>query len=111
MKKIHSFIALFFALTPFFAFAEVTDLKSLLQLFVDLLGSSMVFLYMLALAAFFWGIALFIFNTDDDKKRAEGKSWMMWSVIALFVMFSIWGIVGLIINTLQINPLIIPQLK
>lgn len=110
MKKILYITIPSFAM-PIVAFAAVTDFKSLMQLFVNLLGSVMGLLYMLAFVSFFWGIALFIFNTNDDKKRTEGKSWMGWSVIALFVMITIWGLVGLLVNTVGVNPLIIPQLK
>lgn len=110
MKKISPTIIAVLTLSPASAFAEVTDFKSLLQLFIDLLGSLMVFFYMLAFAAFFWGIVLFLLNTGDDTKRQQGKSWMLWSVIALFVMIALWGIIGLITRTLGINPLIIPLL-
>lgn len=98
------------AVSPFVAFAAVTDFKSLMQLFADLLGAVMGVLYMAAFAAFFWGIVLFIFNTDDDYKRQEGKNWMFWSIIALFVMITVWGLVGLLLKTVGINAIIIPQL-
>lgn len=110
MKTISYIVALFFAVAPGSVFAAVTDFKSLMQLFVEMLGSVISLLYVFAFAAFFWGIALFIFNTNDDKKRTEGKTWMMWSVIALFVMITIWGLVGLLVNTVGIKPLIIPEL-
>lgn len=110
MKKLLLATAAFLFTAPRIASAEVTDFKSLMQLFVDLLGSVMGVLYMVAFVTFFWGIALFILNTNDDKKRQEGKSWMFWSVIALFVMITIWGLIGLLVNTVGITPLIIPQL-
>jgi hypothetical protein len=90
--------------------AQVTDFKSLMQLFANMLGSVIGVLYMVAFVAFFWGIGVFVLNTNDDKKRGEGKAWMFWSVIALFVMITIWGLVGLLVNTVGVNPLIIPQL-
>lgn len=95
---------------PFVVSAQVTDFKSLMQLFANMLGSIIGVLYMVAFVAFFWGIGVFILNTNDDKKRGEGKAWMFWSVIALFVMITIWGLVGLLVNTVGVNPLIIPQL-
>lgn len=110
MKKISFLFIALLAVFPAATFAEVTDFKSLMQLFVNLLGSVMGLLYMAAFVAFFWGIALFILNTNDDKKRQEGKTWMLWSIIALFVMITIWGLVGLLVNTVGVNPLIIPQL-
>lgn len=111
MKKTRYIILAMLAGLPSFAFAAVTDFRSLMQLFADLLGSVIGVLYMFAFAAFFWGIVLFVFNTNDDKKRQEGKSWMLWSVVALFVMITIWGLVGLLVNTVGISPTIIPQLQ
>ena len=50
----------------------------------------------LALLVFFWGVVKFIFNAGDEEKRREGKKFMLWGIIALFVMVSLWGIVTLI---------------
>ena len=49
----------------------------------------------LALLFFFWGLAQFILKSGDAASHEEGKNKMVWGVIALFVMVSIWGIVGL----------------
>lgn len=53
----------------------------------------------LAFVAFFYGLAVFIFNAGDEKKVEEGKSWMIWSIIAVFVLVTIWGIIGLLQRT------------
>ena len=81
-----------------------------MQLFINLMGQAMGVLYAAAFAVFFWGIVLFILNTDDDKKRAEGKQWMMWGVIALFVMVTLWGIVEVLVGTFHLSNTVIPQL-
>jgi len=48
----------------------------------------------LALLTFFWGLVKFITKVGGDAKAAaEGKTFMVWSVIALFVMVSIWGMI------------------
>jgi amino acid permease len=49
----------------------------------------------LAIVAFFWGIILYMFT----KKQEEGRSFMLWGIIAIFVMSSVWGIVGLLRGT------------
>jgi hypothetical protein len=46
----------------------------------------------LALVYFFWGVGQFILKSGEEAKREEGKQKMLWGVIALFVMFSIFGI-------------------
>jgi hypothetical protein len=50
--------------------------------------------FALILLAFFWGLAKFVFGASEAKE--SGKSLMLWSVIALFIAASIWGIVNLL---------------
>lgn len=51
----------------------------------------------LAVLAFFWFLIMFIWKgSGDATKRQEGLAGMGWSVVALFVMVSIWGLVGFI---------------
>lgn len=48
-----------------------------------------------AVVAFFFGIVQFIWASREGKEQevAKGKEFMLWGLIALFVMFSVWGIV------------------
>lgn len=49
----------------------------------------------IALVAFLWGLAKFIFRVGGDEKAVEsGRTLMIWGVVALFVMVSVWGIVA-----------------
>lgn len=48
----------------------------------------------LALLYFLWGIAQFIFKADSDKAREEGRQKMVWGIVALFVLISVWGIIS-----------------
>ncbi len=50
----------------------------------------------LALALFIWGMVVFVFNAGDDSKRAEGQKHMIWGLVALFVIVSVWGLVSLL---------------
>jgi hypothetical protein len=45
---------------------------------------------------FVWGLVVFIRNSDDEKKVAEGKRFMLWGLVALFVMVGVWGIIELL---------------
>ena len=56
-----------------------------------------------AVIVFIWGLITFIAKAGDETARKEGKTRMIWGVIALFVMVSIWGIVSYIGTTLQID--------
>lgn len=58
--------------------------------------------FSLAVLLFFWGVAKFIFASGNGKD--EGKKIMVWGVVAIFVMSSVWGIVALISVTFGIDP-------
>lgn len=51
-----------------------------------------------ALLFFFWGLALTILRAGSEAALAKGKSIMLWGVISLFVIVSIWGIVLFLAN-------------
>ncbi len=68
------------------------------------------FLFTLATAGFIWGIIQFFLNPDNEEKRKKGKTYMIWGLITLFVMVSMWGLVGVLSNTFGIKTLI-PQLS
>jgi mannose/fructose/N-acetylgalactosamine-specific phosphotransferase system component IID len=68
---------------------------SLVQDIQDIIGALIPAMMGLAIVAFFWGIILYMFT----KKQEEGRSFMLWGIIAIFVMSSVWGIVGLLRGT------------
>jgi hypothetical protein len=54
------------------------------------------FLVPLALLVFVWGIVVFIAKSGNEEAVEEGKRKMIWGVVALFVIVSIWGIVAVL---------------
>ena len=57
----------------------------------------------LALIFFFYGLAKYILNASDEEKKKEGRAIMIWGIIALFVIVSVWGLVRVIGNTFNID--------
>ena len=92
MKKVLILSTIF--LLPVMIFAADTAGKGLEKVFGDittLLGLAKNIIFALAFLAFFYGLMRFIFSAGDDKDK--GKDIMIWGIIALFVMFSIMGII------------------
>ncbi len=52
---------------------------------------------------FFWGIIKYIGSQGDADKRKEARGLMIWGIVALFVMVSVWGLVGILKNTFSVN--------
>lgn len=73
-----------------------TDFRSFVNIFVDLIRTAIPVIFGLALLVFLWGLAKFIFRVGggDEKAVSEGKNLMIWGLIALFIMISLWGILG-----------------
>ena len=60
-------------------------------------------LFAVAFIMFFWGVVEFIRNADSDDGRSKGKQHMLWGIIGLFIMFSVWGLMQLIVDTLGLQ--------
>lgn len=56
----------------------------------------------LAILAFFWGILKYVWSKSGDDK-VSGKNVMIWSLVAIFVMVSLFGIIELAQRTLGIG--------
>jgi len=62
----------------------------------------------IGLLYFMWGLAVFIFRSGDPKSHEEGRNKMIWGLLTLFVMFSVWGLVSFVRQAVGVE-LYIPQ--
>ncbi len=98
MKKV--LIVLGAVLLPSITFAAggidtaVRNIGNIIDMLVPILMT-------LALVGFFYGLAMYIFKADEDKDK--GRSIMIYGILALFVMVSIWGIVAVLGQTLGVQ--------
>lgn len=59
------------------------------------------FMFALALVLFLIGmIQFFVYKGQGSDKVKEGRSHMLWGIIGMFIMISVFGIMRLIINTI-----------
>lgn len=72
------------------------SVKTVIDSFTTSIVSSLITLFATAaLVAFFYGIVQYIWGLRDGKpeKINAGNKFIVWGLIALFVMFSVWGII------------------
>ena len=79
--------------------AKPKNFTDIVRILTNLLNATVPALFSLALLLFFWGIAKFMLNASDEKARTEGRDTIFYGIIALFVIFSLWGILRLLENT------------
>lgn len=100
MKKTLSALAV--AAMPALAAAqELQNIDKLVKSVGDIIGLLVPIVFTLALLYFFWGLANYILKAGEEKEK--GKDIMIWGIVALFVMASVWGIVGFIQNALDVD--------
>ncbi len=107
MKKI---IYGLLSFAPVMAFAQNTSPTAPLGNVVNLttqvkyiLGLLIPMVFGLAVLYFFWGVAKYILSAGDAKAADSGKSIMIYGVIAIAVMASIWGLVTWLQNTVGVS--------
>lgn len=84
-------------LTPILVGAET--FRTFAGSIIDLLNKVANLVIGLALLAFVIGAVKFIATAGDEKGRETGKQLMVWGILAIFLMFAIWGVVSIIQNT------------
>ncbi len=60
-------------------------------------------LFALALAYFLYGVFSYISTGADEKKRGEARNTIIYGIIILFVMSSVWGLVKFVQTATGIN--------
>ena len=59
----------------------------------DLIGILLGVMTGIVFLTFLWGVARYILQSGNEEKRKELKRFLVWSILALFVMASLWGII------------------
>jgi heme/copper-type cytochrome/quinol oxidase subunit 2 len=88
---------------PHFLAAQTEDIQSVFGIFLSILTALIPVIIGLALLYFFWGLAQYMLKVGDKTKQEEARNVMVWGVIIIFVMVSIWGLVGLLSATFNFN--------
>jgi hypothetical protein len=86
-----------------FAAGKDNDIQGVLTGAISFIGGTLVQLvFAIALIVFIWGLfQSFIIGGADEEKRKEGKSLMVWGIVALAVMVSVWGIVNVLTGSFK----------
>ncbi len=91
--------------------AGITDLTSLINFFTCLFMNTIVPLLMsLAVVGFAYGIIKFFLNPDNEEGKKKGKDFMLWGLIAMFVIVSFWGIIKIFTKTFDTGNPVLPHL-
>ncbi len=104
MKKFISSVVAF--TMPVLAFAQfqpqTTDASSILTTIATFMKAIIPVLITLGIIYFIWGVLSYVLGKSDDAKK-EGRDRMIYGIIGLFVIISIWGLVNILNSTFGIQ--------
>ncbi len=102
MKKLFTILA---AIAPSVAFAQtvVTDANSLTVKLTGLANTFIGILIALAVIFVIWHAILFIMEAGAPDKRKEHGWGIIWGLVGLAIILSIWGLVAILTNTFRTN--------
>lgn len=104
-KSLASLSALAFALPLIASAQNLQPLFNLMGAVARLVGAAIPILITLALVVFFWGLIQYLWHSGGGAEHAEkNKKLMIWGLLTIFIMVSVWGIVRLAQDALGINP-------
>lgn len=86
-----------------FPLVVLADLSDTIIKFQGYALQAINFLLVLATLVFLWGILKYITAGGDAAKIAEARSYILWGIIGLAVMASVWAIINYLKDTLGIE--------
>lgn len=64
----------------------------------EIINPIIILLVAVAIGYFLYGLMEFIRNQDNEDAQESGKKHMLWGVIGIAIMFSVYGILNLVNN-------------
>ncbi len=87
---------------PFIAFAQ--NIADIIVQVEGIINAIIPFIIGLAVLVIIWGVFGYITGAGDEEKRGEAKQYIIWGIIGVFVMLSIWGLVNVVVSSFALNP-------
>lgn len=97
MKKTILLATTALVMTP--AVVSAQNVQGALRTVKDVFDALIPIFVALALIYFIYGLAQYILKAGDEDGRRGARDTMIWGVIALFVIVSIWGLVNVLQQT------------
>ncbi len=106
MKKLLSLVAL---LVPSVAFAQgtittITNVNGVASKLTSLGNIALYLLTALAVIYIVWNVVQYLIHGSGEEGRGKASMNILWGIIGLFVIVSIWGLVNILTGTFSTEP-------
>jgi hypothetical protein len=89
-----------FSLWPEIAYAAIGTIPLVDQIKRVILNPLISLLFGAALLYFLWGLAAVVGGGDNETKRTTGREHMLWGIVGMFIMVTVYGLLNLISGTI-----------
>lgn len=69
-----------------------------------ILTPTMYLIFTAGLLAFIYGLVEFMYKMRDGSDHKQGLQHMLWGLVGMLIMVSVYGIISLITNTIGVDP-------
>lgn len=98
MKKALAYLLPLAVFVPFVASAQSATVGSIMTTISGILNFIIPMLITFAIILFIYGVIQYIVAKEDASKD-KGRSYMIYSIIGLFAIVAVWGLVQVLVNT------------
>lgn len=78
--------------------------EELLQRIIDyIVDPTIRVVFTLGLFLFLWGIIEYLWEVKDGKADGNGRTHMVYGLIGMLIMVSVYGIIALVVNSFGLN--------
>ncbi|MDQ5961940.1 MAG: hypothetical protein QG669_332 [Patescibacteria group bacterium] len=98
MKKALAYILPMAMFMPFLASAQSADAQSILTTISGILNFIIPMLITFAIITFIYGVIQYVIAKEDAAKE-KGRNTMIYSIVGLFAIVAVWGLVQVLVNT------------
>jgi len=110
-KKLIGFSTLALSFMPFVALAQQSNgcdyavpgtIQKIVCTVGNILDTIIPILVVLGVVYFVWGVITYVISSDEEAKTT-GRNRMIYGIIGLVVIVAMWGLVGIVTNTFNLN--------
>lgn len=104
MKKIFAIVALVIpGMASAQALAPITNVNNLSTRILGIGNTVTYLLVALAVIYIVWNVVQYLIKPAGDERKGAGMN-ILWGIVGLFVIVSIWGLVNILTNTFKTTP-------
>ena len=68
-----------------------------------ILNPLILLMFAVALLVFFWGLLRLIWYSNSDEERDTGRRVIVWGIVGMLIMISVYGSINLLLSTFGIS--------